>query len=78
MDSLVPVIVGVLVEGWQDDVEKGLAVVAHQAHDVVVAPVVEGPLCHLEPTQHTFLETKLPRTRLEPHYLASSPLKRPC
>jgi len=45
---LVPVVVGVLVKGRQDDVKQRPTVITHQAHDVVVAPVVECPFSHLK------------------------------
>ena len=52
-DSLVPVLAGVLVQGGQDDVEQSPTVVAHQAHDVVIAPVVECTLSYLQKRENS-------------------------
>ena len=50
---LVPVSLGVLEECRQDDGEQHRAVVTDQTHHIVIAPVVEGPLCHLHTHIHT-------------------------
>lgn len=39
---------GVLEQCGEDDGEQHLGVVADEAHDVVVAPVVQCSLCHLK------------------------------
>ncbi len=39
---------GVFEERGEDDGEEVLGVVADETHDVVVAPVVQSSLCHLE------------------------------
>ncbi len=36
-----------LEQSGEDDGEEVLGVVADETHDVVVAPVVQGPLCNL-------------------------------
>ena len=45
---LVPVALGVLVESREHDGEDLGGVVTDQTHDVLVVPVVQRPLCHLE------------------------------
>lgn len=52
-DSLVPVGLGVAVERWEHDGQDLGGVVADQAHDVLIVPVVQSSFCHL--TRHDFL-----------------------
>lgn len=52
-DSLVPVGLGVAVERWEHDGQDLGGVVADQAHDVLIVPVVQSSFCHL--TRHGFL-----------------------
>ena len=47
-DSLVPVGLGVAVQRGEHDGQDPGRVVADQAHDVLVVPVVQRPLCHLQ------------------------------
>lgn len=46
-DSLVPVGLGITVQGWEHDGQDLGGVVADQAHDVLIVPVVQSSLCHL-------------------------------
>ena len=39
---------GVAEEGREDDGEERLTVVVDEAHNIVIAPVVQGSFCHLE------------------------------
>lgn len=48
MDRLVPVVFTVPVEGWEHDGKDGGRVVTDQTHNVLIVPVVEGSLRHLE------------------------------
>lgn len=48
VDSLVPVGLGVAVEGWEHDGQDLSSVVTDQAHDVLIVPVVQSSLCHLK------------------------------
>ena len=48
---LVPVALGVLVEGGEHDGEDLSGVVADQTHDVLVIPVIQSSLCHLNTQQ---------------------------
>lgn len=49
-DSLVPVGLGVAVEGWEHDGQYLGGVVTDQAHDVLIVPVVQSSFCHLTNT----------------------------
>lgn len=46
-DSLVPVGLGITVQRWKHDGQDLGGVVADQAHDVLIVPVVQSSLCHL-------------------------------
>ena len=50
---LVPVALGVLVEGRKHDGEDLGSVVTDQTHDVLVVPVIQSSLCHLHTHTHT-------------------------
>lgn len=61
-DLLVPVTLGVLVERWKHDRENFGCVIADQAHDIFVVPIVQCSLCHLQWERNPFLERLLPVT----------------
>lgn len=46
-DSLVPVGLGITVQRREHDGQDLGGVVADQAHDVLIVPVVQSSLCHL-------------------------------
>ncbi len=49
---LVPVGLGVAVQSREHNRQNLCCVVADQAHDVLVVPVVQSSLCHLQKTKH--------------------------
>lgn len=57
---LVPVALGVLVESREHDGEDLGCIVADQAHNVLVVPVVQRPLCHLESTTQEAIRDNTP------------------
>lgn len=59
-DLLVPVTLGVLVECWKHDRENFGCVIADQAHDIFVVPIVQGSLCHLQWERKPSLKRLLP------------------
>lgn len=61
-DLLVPVTLGVLVERWKHDRENFGCVIADQAHDIFVVPIVQCSLCHLQWERKPSLERLLPVT----------------
>lgn len=61
-DLLVPVTLGVLVESWKHDWEDFGCVIADQAHDILIVPIVQRSLCHLQRDRKPSLKRLLPIT----------------
>ena len=49
MSLLVPVVLG-LIQGWKHERQGATNIVADQTEDVLIIPVVQGPLSHLSKT----------------------------
>lgn len=61
-DLLVPVTLGVLVERWKHDWEDFGCIIADQAHDIFIVPIVQCSLCHLQQERKASLKRLLPVT----------------
>lgn len=61
-DLLVPVTLGVLVECWKHDREDFGCIIADQAHDIFIVPIVQCSLCHLQRERKSSLKRLLPVT----------------